>query len=134
MGKDIVPTDTAKDLGVILDSNLTYDEHIIKTVSSCMSRLGQINRVKHVFDKRTLLMIINSLVFSKLFCCSNVWANTSKCNNDKLQAVQNFACISPIRKELNWLPLANQLYYYCSATMAFKCMTGHALNTCLQNF
>ena len=129
-------TDTAKDLGVILDSNLTYDEHVIKTASSCMSRLGQINRVKHVFDKRTLLMIINSLVFSKLFYCSNVWANTSKCNINKLQAVQNFACrivsgarkydhITPIRKELNWLPVADQLYYR-SATMAFKCMTGHA--------
>ena len=121
MGKDIVPSDTAKDLGVILDSNLTYDEHIIKTASSCMSRLGQINRVKHVFDKCTLLMIINSLVFSKLLYCSNVWANTSKCNINKLQAVQNFACrivsgarkydhITPICKELNWLPVANQLY------------------------
>ena len=135
MGKDIMPSDTAKDLGVILDSNLTYDEHIIKTASSCMSCLGQINRVKYVFDKRTLLTIINSLVFSKLFYCSNVWANTSKCNNNKLQAVQNFACrivsgarkydhITPIRKELNWLPVANQLYYR-SAIMAFKCMTGH---------
>ena len=121
MGKDIVPSDTAKDLGVILDSNFTYDEHIIKTASSCMSRLGQINRVKHVFDKCTLLMIINSLVFSKLLYCSNVWANTSKCNINKLQAVQNFACrivsgarkydhITPICKELNWLPVANQLY------------------------
>ena len=130
MGKDIVPSDTAKDLGVILDSNLTYDEHIIKTASSCMSRLGQINRVKHAFDKRTLLMIINSLVFSKLLYCSNVWANTSKCNINKLQAVQNFACrivsgarkydhVTPIRKELNWLPVASQLHYR-SATMAFK--------------
>jgi len=64
MGKDIIPSDTAKDLGVILDSDLTYDEHIIKTASSCISHLGQINHVKHVFDKRTLLMIINSLVFS----------------------------------------------------------------------
>ena len=54
----IVPADTAKDLGVILDSNLTYDEHIINAASSCMSRLAQINRVKHVFDKHTLLMII----------------------------------------------------------------------------
>ena len=136
MGKDIMPSDTAKDLGVILDSNLTYDEHVIKTASSCMSCLGQINRVKHVFDKRTLLTIINSLVFSKLFYCSNVWANTSKCNINKLQAVQNFACrivsgarkydhITSIRKELNWLPVANQLYYR-SAIMAFKCMTGHA--------
>ena len=136
MGKDIVPTDTDKDLGVILDSNLTYYEHIIKTASSYMPRLGQINRVKRIFDKSTLLMILNSFVFSKLFYCSNVWANTSKCNINKLQAMQNFACriasgahkynyISPTRKELNWLPVANQLYYR-SATMAFKCMTGHA--------
>ena len=99
-----------------------------------MPRLGQINGVKHVFDKRTLLMIINSLVFSKLFYCSNVWANTSKCNISKLQAVQNFACcimsgackydqITPIRKDHNWLPVANQLYCR-SAIMAFKCMTG----------
>ena len=136
MGKDIVPSGTAKDyLGVILDSNLTYDEDIIKTASSCMSGLGQINCVKHIFDKRTLLMIINSLVFSKLFYCSNVWANTSKCNINKLQAVQNFACrivsgarkydhITPIRKELNWRPVANQLCYRSSTP----------LNTCLQNF
>ena len=87
------------------------------------------------FDKRTLLMIINSLVFSKLFYCSNVWANTSKCNINKLKAVQNFAChvvsgtrkcdhIIPIPKELNWLPVTSQLYYR-SAIMTSKCMTGH---------
>ena len=64
---------------MILDSNLTYDEHIIKTASSCMFRHGQINCVKYAFDKRALLMIINSLFFSKLFCSSNVWANASKC-------------------------------------------------------
>ena len=55
VGRDIVPTDTAKDLGLILDSDLTYDEPIIKSAFSCMSPVCQINRVKHVFDKRTLL-------------------------------------------------------------------------------
>ncbi|XP_073228523.1 uncharacterized protein [Porites lutea] len=68
MGKDIVPTDTAKDLGVTLDSNLTYDEHIIKTASSCMSRLGQINRVKHVFDKLADFCVGLSIIPS-LFVC-----------------------------------------------------------------
>ena len=50
LGKDLVPAQEAKDLGVTLDPHLTYDEHIIKTVSVCMSRLGQINRVKHALD------------------------------------------------------------------------------------
>jgi len=136
MGKDIVPPDTAKDLGVILDSNLTYNEHIIKTASSCMSRLSQINRVKHVFEKRAFLMIINSLDFSKLLYCSNVWVNTLKCNINKLQGVQNFAChivsgahkydhVTPIRKELNWPPVVSQLYYR-SVMTAFKCMMSNA--------
>ena len=40
MGKDLVSVHTAKDLGVTLDSNLSYDEQVIKTVSSCMSRIG----------------------------------------------------------------------------------------------
>ena len=123
-----------KDLGVILDPLLSYDEHITKTISSCMSRLGQINRVKHVLDRQTLLTVINALVFSKLFYCSNVWTNITGKNINKLQSVQNFACrivsgarkydhVTPLLKELRWLPVATQLYYR-SATMAFKCMTG----------
>ena len=28
MGRELIPEHTAKDLGVILDNNLTYDEHM----------------------------------------------------------------------------------------------------------
>ena len=65
-----------------------------------MSRLGQINRAKHALDRRTLLIVMNTLVFSKLFYCSNMWVNCSKLNIDKLQLVQNFACriVSGIRQ------------------------------------
>ena len=66
LGKALEPSETVKDLGVTFDKNLTFNEHIIKTVSSCMSALGQISRVKHAFRKEVLTMIINSLVFSKL--------------------------------------------------------------------
>ena len=92
LGKELVPATTVKDLGVILDSNLTFHEHLIKNVSSCMSRLDQINRVKHSFNKQSLITIRNALVFSKLFYFSTVWSSTSQTNLNKLQAVQNFAC------------------------------------------
>ena len=72
LGKDIFPIQAAKDLGVTLDPNLSYDEHIINTVTTWMSRLGQINRVKHAFDNKTLITILNTLVFSKVYYCSNV--------------------------------------------------------------
>ena len=48
LSKELTPAKSAKDLSVILDSNLTYEDHVTKTVSTCMSRLGQINRLKHV--------------------------------------------------------------------------------------
>jgi hypothetical protein len=92
LGENIVPVDTVNGLSMNLDSHLTYDEHVIKTGSKCKSYLAQINRVKHVFDDKSLLTIINALVFSKLYYCSNVWGNTSQKNIQKLQAVQNFAC------------------------------------------
>jgi len=109
---------------VTFDKNLTFNEHIIKTVSSCMSALGQINRVKHAFSKDVLTTIINSLVFSKLYYCSTVRANTTQTNIQKLQGIQNFAArivcnirkydhVSPALKNLKWIPVKSQLKRRC---------------------
>ena len=38
-GRKLAPEDTTKDLGVIFDTNLTYDEHATKTVFSRLSCL-----------------------------------------------------------------------------------------------
>ena len=78
LGKDISPVQSAKDLGVIVDSNLTFDDRIKPTVSECIARLARISRVKHCLDSKSLLTVINALVFSKLYYCSNVWANTTE--------------------------------------------------------
>ena len=119
-----------------LDPYLAFDNHKTTTVSECIARLAQINRVKHCLDKNTLLTLMHASVFSKMYYCSNVWANIKKKNVRKLQAVQNFACrivsgakkydhVTPLLKSLSWLPVKDQLYYR-QAIMAFKCMTGHA--------
>ena len=94
------------------------------------------NRVKYLFDRRTLITIINSLVFSKLLYCSSVWANTTNKNIKLLQTVQNFAArivsgtrkfdhVTPILKQLQWLPIVKQLEVR-DATMVFKCLNGLA--------
>ena len=132
LGKQLVLVEAARDLGVILDTSLTFDDHVTATVASCMPRLGQINRVKHCFDNCTLILIINALVFSKHFYCSSNWSNTSQSDIAKLQAVQNFVCrivsgskkydqVTPVLSQLNWLPVKQHMYYRDSI-MAFKCM------------
>ena len=109
-----------------------------------MGSLCQINRVKYLFDRRTLITIINSLVFSKLLYCSSAWANTTKKNIELLQTVQNFAVrivsgtrkfdhVTPILKQLQWLPIVKQLKVR-DATMVFKCLNGLAPPYLCQKF
>ena len=134
--KTISPVPFAKDLGVYIDQYLTYDVHITKTASSCMNQLVQISRIKHLLDKKTLLLLINSFVFSKLFYCSSVCGNTSQRNLRKLQLVQNFAArvvlglrkfdhISQGRRSLKWLDVSEKVLFN-DLLLAFKCVNGLA--------
>ena len=85
LGKTISLVPSAKDLGITFDTFLTFDDHISKLVSSCMGKLCQINRVKDGLDRKTLLLVIETLVINKLLYCSTVWSNTSLKNIKKLQ-------------------------------------------------
>jgi hypothetical protein len=67
-----------KDLGIFLDSHLTFNKHIQELSSSCISKLGQISRVKHFFDRTTSTKIIETSVLSKV-------------QHQKIQFIQNYA-------------------------------------------
>ena len=136
LGEKLKPSESAKDLGVLLDPHLTYDHHITSIVLSCFSKLSQINRVKKSFDKETLQLLIESVVFSKMLYCSSVWSNTTAQNINKILSIQNFACniitnskksdhVTPLLRHLNWLPVREQLQYRDSI-LAFKCINGIA--------
>ena len=85
LGEDLSPLPSYKDLGVILDNNLSFNDHINYLSSSLLGKLCQINRARHLFTKEVLLVILNSLVFSKLFYCSTLWSGTAQQNIRKLQ-------------------------------------------------
>ena len=91
LSKEITSSKSAKNLGVTMDCNLTYNEHMTQVTSKFIGSLCQINRVKYLFDRGTLITTVDSLVFSKLLYRSSVWANTTKKNIELLQTVQNFA-------------------------------------------
>ena len=128
LDKELSPVPSAKRI-----SECKLTKHTTNTVSACLARLCQINRVKYIFDTQTLLNIINALVFSKLYYCSSVWSNTSNKNILKLQSVQNFAAriFSGVRKYdhittvLKELPVSSMLSLR-DAILAFKCVKGLA--------
>ena len=54
LGKELCLVVSAKDLGVYMDATMSFDEHITSITSSRLSSLSQINRVKHLLDRKTL--------------------------------------------------------------------------------
>ena len=111
----------------ILDTSLTFDHHVSATVASYMSWQGQINRVKHCFDNRTLIIIINAFVFSR-----KVLHNLTLLNF-KLFRILPVQSLMDQRNTIMSLPfldnwtgsLWNNMYYR-ESIMAFKCMNGLA--------
>ena len=67
LGQQLRPVSSAKDLGVILDCGLTFNDHILSLSSSLLFSLCQISRIRHLFSKEVLYIMINSIVFSKFF-------------------------------------------------------------------
>ena len=121
-------------LGVYIDQSLTYNDHVAKTTSNCIFKLVQISRIKHLLDRKTLLLLMNAFVFSTMYYYLTAWANTSQRNIKKLQLVQNFAArivlgfkkfdhISQGIKSLNWLIVEERLYFN-NAVMVFKCVNN----------
>jgi hypothetical protein len=136
LGKILTPVTICKDLGLTLDATLTFDDHINSLTSTLTSSLCQINRIRHLFDKNALLVMIICLVFSKLYYCSTVWSGTTQKNIKKLQQVQNFAArivtgtrkndhITPALDKLGWLSVNDSLVYR-DAIMMYKIVHGLA--------
>ena len=58
LGQHLIPVSSVKDLGIILDSNLTFNEHVNTLTSSLISTLCQISRARHLFSKSLVLTTI----------------------------------------------------------------------------
>ena len=51
LGQNLALVPSVKDLVIILDSNLTFNEHVNTLTSSLISTLCQIRKVRHLFSK-----------------------------------------------------------------------------------
>jgi hypothetical protein len=73
-GQNLERVSVIRDLGVIMDSKLTFSEHVDVTVSKARQMLGFIMRVGRDFrDPYALKSLYVSLVRSKLEYASCVW-------------------------------------------------------------
>lgn len=81
---------STNDLGVIFQSDLSFNLHIDSIVLKALRMLGFIRRsTKYVVDTRAIVCLYYSFVRSILEYCSGIWSPTYACHIDRIERVQN---------------------------------------------
>ena len=105
LGKEVTPSNSARDLDIEMDATLNLDEHITNTVSSCSASLVQQSST----TKKNV---------SKLQSVQNFAARV-------VTGSRKFEHITPVLRDLNWLPVSSTLKYTVGI-LTFKCVNGLA--------
>ena len=127
-----------KSLGVLIDENLTWSNHINAITKKISSGIGSIKRISHCVPPATLHTIYHGLVQSHFDYCSVVWGNCAKTLSDKLQRLQNRAVrvltntcydadANQLLNELGWENLETRRQKL-KAEMVYKSLNGLAPN------
>lgn len=115
-GENVRPSNTAKNLGVMFDSEMSLSQHISSLCRSCFLHIRDLRRIRRFVNKKTLTTLANALVVSRLDYCNSLFASLTKKELNRLQRVQNTLCrvvtrssryssITPHLKTLHWLPV-----------------------------
>ena len=78
-----------KSLGLIIDHNLKWDNHIQYICSKVRRIIGLIKHIKHCIPKRSFILLYKSLVEPYFGYGNTIWGLCNSILIDKLQTLQN---------------------------------------------
>src|SRR6218665_940149 len=124
-----------RDLGVLLDSELTFSHHIDQVCHSCYYQLRQRRVIARSLSFNSAVSLVHAFVFSRLDYC--IFAGLQGVRMEKLRRVHRAAArlscgfrkfdhISHyMRDVLHWLPFP-QCISYRIASLVWRCLSGWA--------
>ncbi len=136
-GQVINPCQSVRDLGVIIDSRLSMDEHVRAIVSSSLHQLRQIRTVRSSLSTEATTLLVHALIAGKIDYCNSILYGVSDKLIRRLQFVQNSAArlvagrrpydhiTDFIRDNLHWLPIRMRINYKL-AVLVYSCLHGTA--------
>jgi hypothetical protein len=132
-GVVIKPSTCVRNLGVLLDSQLSLRQHVNKVASVCYFHLRRLRKIIRFVGRELSQQLISAFVLSKLDYCNSVLAGLPKSTIKTLQHVQNAAVrtilrlhpwcpVTPSLRELHWLPIESRVQFKLCVMM----YTAHA--------
>jgi len=85
VGVDTIhPATSVRDLGVLLDSELTTSHHV-SNVASCFFQLRRLRQDRHILSREVTALLISAFVVSRLDYCNSVLAGPPRSTTEPLQ-------------------------------------------------
>ena len=118
----IEPVSVVRDLGVLLDNDLSLKKHVSKVASVCYFHLRRLKPIRRILGRQITTSLVNTSVLSRLDYCNCVLAGLPKLAIAPLQRVQNAAArlicglgprdhVTPALYELHWLPVEQRVTF-----------------------
>ncbi|XP_056593655.1 uncharacterized protein LOC130412880, partial [Triplophysa dalaica] len=132
----ITHSKTARNLGVIFDEQLSFNDHIAKTTRSCRYALFKIIKIRPYLTEHAAELLVQALVISRLDYCNALLGGPPAKAMKPLQLVQNAAArlvfqqpkrahVTPLFISHHWLPVAARISFK-SLMLAYRTITGSA--------
>ena len=125
-----------KNLGVLLDSNLSMEGQIKSIIKKCFFNIRNIGKIRKYLDEDSCKMLVNNLIISHLDYCNALYHGLPDCLLNQLQRVQNTAArlvlcirksahITPVLMKLHWLPVQHRIKFKI-LMQVFKILNGQS--------
>jgi len=133
-----------KYLGVILDSCLTYSNHVDMMHSKASQRIGLLRRLRPYLGTNVANMLYKAIVLPIVEYCDVIWDNSSSTLKQRLQILQNRAARIILRRDpranieelhhtLQWRYLQDRRTQHL-CIMVYKCLHGLAPSYLINTF
>ncbi len=130
----ITPSRTARNLGVVIDDQLSFTDHIATTARSCRFALYNIRKIRPFLSEQAAQLLVQALVLARLDYCNALLAGLPACTIKPLQLIQNAAArvvfnepkkahVTPLFIRLHLLPIAARIKFKV-LMFAYKTTTG----------
>ena len=86
--KVVKPVHQTKHLGITLDSNITFEEHIHNIGNKISKSIGIIYKIKSLVPKSVLMNLYYSFVYPYLIYGIEIWGATDLCHIKSLVLLQ----------------------------------------------
>ena len=117
-----MPSLSAKNLGFIFDSTLSFSKQISYLPSACHYHIRDLRRIRHILDSTTATTLATALVQSRLDYCNFLYHGLPITQIKRLQHIQNglalavtrtpkHSHISPVLQSLHWLKVEQRIQY-----------------------